>query len=49
MVVSSDANFKWDGIFNGVKINTGVYAYQAEVTFTDGRKETYTGNITVTR
>lgn len=49
MVVSSDATFKWDGIFNGVKINTGVYAYQAEVTFTDGRKETYTGNITVTR
>lgn len=49
MVVSSDPNFKWDGIFNGVKINTGVYAYQAEVTFSTGKKETYTGNITVTR
>lgn len=49
MVVSSDVNFKWDGVFNGVKVNTGVYAYQANVTFTDGRKETYTGNITVTR
>ncbi|MNJ83085.1 CotH protein [compost metagenome] len=49
MVVSSDPNFKWDGIFNGVKINTGVYAYQATVVFTDGKKETYTGNVTVTR
>lgn len=49
MVVSSDVNFKWDGIFNGVKVNTGVYAYQATVNFTDGRQETYTGNITVTR
>jgi gliding motility-associated-like protein len=49
MVVSSDVNFKWDGVFNGVKVNTGVYAYQANVTFTDGRKETYSGNITVTR
>lgn len=49
MVASSDPNFKWDGIFNGVKVNTGVYAYQATVTFSDGKKETYTGNVTVTR
>jgi gliding motility-associated-like protein len=49
MVVSSDSAFKWDGNFNGVKVNTGVYAYQAVVEFTDGRKETFTANITVTR
>lgn len=49
MIMSSDPAFKWDGIFNGVKLNTGVYAYQADVTFSDGRKEKYTGNITVTR
>ncbi len=49
MIMSSDPAFKWDGIFNGVKINTGVYAYQAEVIYTDGRNETYTGNVTVTR
>ena len=49
MVMSSDPAFKWDGIFNGVKLNTGVYAYQADVTFSDGRTEKYTGNITVTR
>ncbi|MDR0801923.1 CotH kinase family protein [Fluviicola sp.] len=49
MVTSSDPNFKWDGIFNGAKVNTGVYAYQAIVTFADGKKETYTGNVTVTR
>lgn len=49
MVMSSDVNFKWDGIFNGAKVNTGVYAYQATVIFADGKKETYTGNVTVTR
>lgn len=49
MIMSSDPAFKWDGIFNGVRINTGVYAYQADVTFTDGRTERYTGNVTVTR
>lgn len=49
MVVSSDPAFKWDGVFNGVKVNTGVYPYQAVVHFTDGRKETYSGSITVTR
>lgn len=49
MVVSSDPDYHWDGVFNGVKVNTGVYAYQAVVHFTDGRKETYSGSITVTR
>ena len=49
MVMSSDTAFKWDGRFNGVLINTGVYAYMIDVEFVDGRKETLSGNVTVTR
>lgn len=49
MVMSSDKSFKWDGVFNGVKVNSGVYAYMIDVEFTDGKKETISGNVTVTR
>jgi len=49
IVVSSDIAYEWDGMFNGVKVNTGVYAYMLDVQFTDGRIETLSGNITVTR
>lgn len=49
MVHTSDPAYRWDGIFNGVKVNTGVYAVMAEVLFSDGRKETIATNVTVTR
>ncbi|MDH4471597.1 MAG: CotH kinase family protein [Fluviicola sp.] len=49
MVMSSDPVFKWDGNFNGVKVNSGAYAYMLEVEYTDGKKETLSGNVTVTR
>lgn len=49
MVMTSDKTFKWDGMFNGVKVNTGVYAYMLDVIFVDGKKESLSGNITVTR
>jgi gliding motility-associated-like protein len=49
MVMSSDKAYRWDGIFNGKLVNTGVYAYMIEVTYTDGTTGTKSGNITVTR
>src|SRR3989344_2299193 len=49
MVMSSDPAFKWDGNFNGVRVNSGAYAYMLEVEYTDGKKETLSGNVTVTR
>lgn len=49
MYMSSDATERWDGVFNGVKVNTGVYAFMAEVTYDDGKKETLSGNVTLTR
>lgn len=49
MVHTSDPAYRWDGVFNGVKVNTGVYAVMAEVLFSDGRKETIATNVTVTR
>lgn len=49
MVMSSDAAFKWDGNYKGVRVNSGAYAYIIEVVFTDGKAETLSGNVTVTR
>lgn len=49
MVMSSDPFYKWDGYFNGERINTGVYPYLIEVVYKDGSKETLSGNVTVTR
>lgn len=49
MFMSSDVAERWDGVFNGVKVNTGVYAFMAEVKFTDGRTETRSGNVTLIR
>jgi len=49
MVMSSDPAYKWDGVYNGVKVNTGVYAYMIDVQFSDGKAETISGNVTVTR
>lgn len=49
MVMSSEPTFKWDGNFNGVRVNSGAYAYMIDVEYTDGKKETLSGNVTVTR
>jgi gliding motility-associated-like protein len=49
MFMSSDVAVRWDGVFNGTKVNSGVYAFMAEVKFTDGRTETRSGNVTVIR
>jgi gliding motility-associated-like protein len=49
MFMSSSVTQRWDGMFNGKKVNTGAYAFMAEVVYTDGRKETISGNVTVIR
>jgi gliding motility-associated-like protein len=49
MVHTSEASFKWDGRYNGELVNTGVYAYILDVTYTNGSQETKSGNVTVTR
>ncbi len=45
----NDPAFTWDGTFNGEEVNSGVYPYMYEVTFTDGTHEWHSGNITVIR
>lgn len=47
--VKNDPAFTWDGTFNGEPVNSGVYPYMYEVTFTDGTHEWHSGNITVIR
>lgn len=46
---SSELNFQWDGQYNGTLLNTGVYAYGLEVTYTNMFKEKISGNITLIR
>lgn len=45
----NDDRFGWDGTANGEKLNTGVYAYFAEVSFIDGVVLIYEGDITLMR
>jgi gliding motility-associated-like protein len=39
----------WDGKFNGQDQPLGVYVYQIDVTFDNGSREHYTGNVTLLR
>ena len=45
----SNENLGWDGIFNGRKMNPGVYLYQFEVEFFDGFIEFKKGDFTLVR
>ncbi len=49
MLQSSDSDFEWDGTYKGEDCNAGVYAYILEVAYTNGTKETRSGNITLIR
>lgn len=49
MFQSSNANFVWDGTYKGLACSSGVYAYLIDVLYSDGRKETRSGNITLIR
>jgi gliding motility-associated-like protein len=49
MVQCSDASYRWNGVFNNVKVNTGVYAVIADVVFKDGSKKAISTSLTLTR
>lgn len=46
---SQDAGDYWDGSYKGVKQNSGVYFYIAEVQLLDGRRVTLSGDVTLLR
>jgi gliding motility-associated-like protein len=39
----------WDGSFNNTMLNSGVFVYQIDIKFTNGKKERRAGNITLIR
>jgi gliding motility-associated-like protein len=45
----NDPYIGWNGRFNGEEVQPGVYAWFAVVTFLDGEKILYTGDVTVVR
>lgn len=46
---SEDKEFQWDGSYKGQKCNNGVYAYFVDVSYSNGKKEKLSGNITIIR
>ena len=46
---SEDKEFQWDGSYKGQKCNNGVYAYFVDVSYSNGKKEKLSGNITLIR
>lgn len=44
-----DLNGRWDGIYRGKPAPIGVYIYQAEIVWPDGRIETKTGDLSLIR
>lgn len=49
MYDTTEKDFEWDGIYNGILCNAGVYAYIAKVHYYDGSDEMLSGNITLVR
>jgi gliding motility-associated-like protein len=48
-IAPNDAAAGWDGTFKGEKMNSGVYAWYAEVEYIDGFKEILKGDVTLLR
>ncbi len=46
---TDDPNYGWDGTFKGKVMNPAVFVYYAEVTFIDGVKLQYKGDVTLIR
>jgi gliding motility-associated-like protein len=46
---SEDKKFQWDGSYRGQICNNGVYAYFVDVSYSTGKSETLSGNITLIR
>jgi len=45
----NDPTQGWDGSFKGEKMNSGVYAWYAEVEYIDGEREVLRGDVTLVR
>ena len=43
----NDPTFGWNGTYRNQPMNTGVFAYKAEVLMTDGRVEMFKGDVTL--
>ena len=46
---ANDPTQGWDGSFNGMPMNSGTYAWYAEVTYIDGESEIIRGDVTLLR
>ncbi|MCP4441352.1 MAG: T9SS type B sorting domain-containing protein, partial [Aureispira sp.] len=45
----NDGSTGWDGTYKGKPMNSGIYAWYAEVEFVDGHVETLKGDVTLLR
>jgi gliding motility-associated-like protein len=45
----NNPSYSWDGYHMGKAVNPAVFAFYAEVLFTDGRKQLYKGDITIVK
>jgi gliding motility-associated-like protein len=46
---SYSSSVKWDGSFNGIPVDVGVYIYVIEATYLDGTTTLEKGNVSVLR
>jgi gliding motility-associated-like protein len=49
MYETTDPNAKWDGTFNGIKVQQDVYAYYLKVSGWNNKEYTFSGTITLLR
>ncbi len=49
LFISTDINIGWDGYYREKLVQQDVYVYKIQVTFVDGRSETFVGDITLLR
>lgn len=47
--IPGDLGAGWDGTYKGQEVNTGVYVYFANITYTDGETEVLKGDVMVLR
>jgi len=49
LISSGDINKGWNGAYKGIKQDIGVYTYYLNAEFVNGKKSSFTGNITLIR
>lgn len=45
----NDVSHGWDGMYQGKLMNDAVFVYQARITFSDGRTEVFSGDVTLAK